>query len=610
MFIRKKTHKAAKTGKEYHSYQLIESVRTERGPRQRILLDLGCHLTITDADCKLVANRIEEIITGVQPLIPYPEHIECLASTYARKLIRKKADLAADEKHPWQTNQEEQKYYSVNLDSLEHDHCRTIGIEHIAYETFKKLKLNELLSDIGLNSRQIEIATGAIIGRLAYPSSERGTHHWLKNRSGLDELMDTDFSRLSLNALYKAGDNLIKHKQLIEAHLEATEKELFSLQDTIVLYDLTNTYFEGRAKDISLAHRGHSKEKRYDAPLVTLGLVLGESGFPIRSRILPGNISEPSTLKAVLEQLESKSNQRSVVVLDGGIATEDNLEYLRNNGYSYIVASRSKSCEVPPGIAMEVVKEKKDNVIRAALVNETHDNETYLYCHSTAREAKEASMRSLLQERFELDLKKVASSLKKKGGTKSYSKVLQRIGRLKEKHKKVAHYYAIDVKADANHLQAESITWKFDKKRLDDRFQGTYLLRVYGLDWEADRLWNTYVTLTEVEEGFRCLKTDLGLRPVFHKIDRRVEGHLFITVLAYHIMQTIMYQLRLAGMNVRWMTLRRIMSSQVRVTTSMRLQDGRQVHIRSSTNAEPEQKEIHQALGFSNRPGKIVKTFV
>jgi len=608
MFIRKKKHKDPKTGTEYHSYQLIESVRTERGPRQRILLNLGSNLTITDADSKLLANRIEEIISGIQPLMSYPEHVEHLAKTYARKLIRRKADLPAYEKSS--ATNAEPKYHSVDLDSLEHDHCRTAGIESIAYETLKQLRLDELLRNIGFSSRQVEIATSVIIGRLVYPSSERGTHHWLKHQTGLDELMDTDFSRLSLNNLYKAGDHLIKHKHLIETHLESTENELFSLEDTIILYDLTNTYFEGRAQAISLAHRGHSKENRSDAPLVTLALVLGESGFPKRSRIFSGNISEPSTLKTALEQLEFKGNKHPVVVLDGGIATEHNLEYLRNNGYSYIVASRSKSCELPTGIEMELVKEKKDNVVHAALVHETASNETHLYCHSTAREEKETSMRSLLQERFEADLTKVANALKKKGGIKSYSKVLQRVGRLKEKHKRVAHYYDIDIKADEDRLHAISITWKFDKKRLDHRFQGTYLLRAYGLDWDADRLWKTYIMLTDVEEGFRCLKTDLGLRPVFHKIDRRVGGHLFITVLAYHIMQTILYQLRLAGLNIRWITVRRIMSSQVRVTSTMRLQDGRQVHIRSTANAEPEQKEIYQILKLPNRPGHTIKTFV
>ena len=612
MFIRKKTHKNRKTGNQYFTFQLIESVRTERGPRQHILLNLGSDLSLSASDSKLLANRIEERLAGIQPLLPYPEHIERLAGIYSKQLIRKKTDksLPPSECIQPQGTDGKRTYHSVDLDSLEHEHCRSIGIEYIAYETFKKLGLKDLLSNLGFTSRQIQIATAVIVGRLVHPASERSTHYWLKNQTALDELMDTDFSRLALKSVYQAGDNLLKHKELIEEHLATTEQELFALDDTVFFYDLTNTYFGGASQNISLATRGRSKERRSDSPLVTLGLVVGSEGFPKSSKIFPGNVSEPSTLKNALQKVSSKGSKKPVVVLDAGIATEENLEYLRNNGYAYIVSSRSRSCEIPKDLKMETVKETEGNLVRAAKVSQTDKGEIYLYCESEARRKKEESMRSLLQERFEADLAKIVGALQKKGGTKNYPKVLERIGRLKEKHKRVAHYYDIDVEADANKLNAVTITWRLEKQRLKERFQGTYLLRIYGLDWGTDQLWHTYMMLTEVEEAFRCLKTDLGLRPAFHQIDRRVEAHLFITVLAYHIMQTILYQLRLGGMSVRWATIQQILSTQVRVTSNMRTEDGRQVRIRSTSIAEADQQAIYRMLNLQLRPGGRSKTFI
>jgi transposase len=338
--------------------------------------------------------------------------------------------------------------------------------------------------------------------------------------------------------------------------------------------------------------------------------VLNPEGFPRKSRILPGNIAEPKTLKESLNQLHGEQDNLPIIVLDAGIATSENLEYLREQGYKYIVASRRRSCEIPVEMNLETIKKDHKNTVKVAQKTDDETGEVLVYCHSESRMMKEKGIRSLKQQRFEEDLQVAVKALAKKGGTKSYSKVLERIGRLKERHSSVARHYKIEVKSDETRSKAIDISWEINEKSLDNRFQGAYVLKAFGLDWTSKEFWNTYVMLTRVEEGFRCLKSELGLRPIFHQINRRVEGHLFITVIAYHIMQTVLYQLQLSGIEVRWKTLRQIMATQVRVTTGMQAKDGRQLRVRSSTTAEPFQKEIYHALGINPRAGKTIKSFV
>lgn len=600
MFIRKKTKKDQLTKKEYYTYQLVESIRTERGPRQKILLSIGVQIELSDQDRKFLAKRIDELISGIQTLIPYPEHIESLAQTFARQLIGKQSI-------PQKEASSTPDYETVDLNSLSHENARSVGIEHIAWETFKKLGLDKNLAALGLSSRQVEIAAGSIIGRLVHPSSERSTHFWLKNLSSLDELMGTSFGLLSTQKLYQISDTLLHHKNNIEEHLELVEKDLFSLDHTIALYDLTNTYFEGATHQNGKAKRGRSKEKRSDCPLVTLGLVLTPQGFPRKSHIFEGNVSEPKTLQEMIEHLQTPSHKKPVIVLDAGIATKKNLEWLREEQYPYIVSSR-KNEEIPSDLEYEIIREQGESIVKASLMKEEDTGELKLICHSTAREKKELSMKHFFQERFEEKLQNLSDGLTKKGCTKSYEKVLEKIGRLKQKYSTVARFYQIEVKQKEKN--ASSIQWECNVESLKDRYGGNYVLRSFGLDWTAKRLWKTYIMLTKVEEGFRCLKSELGLRPIYHQKESRVDGHLFITLLAYHLMQSVLYELSKNEIHMRWETLKLIMSNHSRVTTKVRNNQGQTIHIRSSTTATPLQQKIYQALNISNCPGRKLKTVV
>ena len=348
MFIRTvyKKNKAGTT--KYECQQLVESIRTEKGVRQKLLLSLG-RLHLAKEKWPGLIKRMQAIIQGQQSLIKAEPEIEELAQTFARQFIEKHSiDI--------QTN----RFETVDIHSLQNHRVRRIGGEYLGTPFFKKLHLHKCLKECGLTKRQIEIAKLLIIGRLVHPGSERHLHRWAQHLSGLDELIGTDFTHLSLNSLYKVSDLLYDHKDEIEAHLRVRENDLFSLNETIILYDLTNTCFEGQAASNPKAQFGRSKEKRSDCRLLTLGLVIDSKGFPKTSQLFSGNQSEPETLLDMVNALCKKDptdNQKPTVVIDAGIATENNLKELKEH-YHYIAVSRKK-IEPPDSDDFIVIKETK-----------------------------------------------------------------------------------------------------------------------------------------------------------------------------------------------------------------------------------------------------------
>ena len=618
MFIREVKKKNQGYNKEFIYHRLMESYRTERGPRQRTILDLG-KLELPKEQWKLLADRIEAQITKQHSLLPVDEEIENLATHYANLIIQKRIVLYAGDDKPT----EKPDYETIDLKSISHSHIRTIGAEYVGLSTFRKLGLETFFKRFGLGKNLCDLAALSIVGKLVHPASERSTREWARNLSGLDVLLNTDFTHLSNNALYRISDLLISHKAQIEKHLRITERNLFSLKEKIILYDLTNTYFEGDAKSNPKAKRGRSKEKRYDRPLVTLGFILDEMGFPKASKIFAGNASEPKTLLEMIEKLQgekiekpdkaklkegiNKSKKDITVVVDAGIATQENLDLLKFEGYDYICVARNQPIDPAKDKIKDdnfiTIKQDKTNKVEAQLIRK--DGESILYCKSYLKGKKEEAMRTQFQKRFEKGLTEVAAALSKKGGTKTYDKVMLRIGRLKEKYASIAHYYEIKVDRKDGIVPPGGIAWEFEKKeKAQEKFSGTYFLRTSRTDLNEQEIWHLYVMLTNVEDAFRYLKDELGLRPVFHRIESRVDAHLFITVLAYHLLISIQTQLERHGIYMRWWHVRKLLSSHACVTTSMTNQKGEQIHIRQSSDPEPFHRSIYNALGLSHSPIK------
>jgi transposase len=605
MYIRRTSVKSRRTGEPYYTYRLVESVRIDGRVRQRTLLNLGRHFDVPREQWAPLAQRIEQLVGGQGALLPMELDAkwEGAAQHYSARVIRAKARI--DEgKSP-----SESDYQAVDINSLDMVRPRSVAIEHVCLETLRKLGLDSKLDQLGFNGPQQAAAIGTIIGRMTAPGSELFTRDWLVEQSALGELIDYDFGSMNLQQLYRISDRLLQHKSALEDFLYRRECTLFECDEVITLYDLTNTYFEGSARGNANAALGHSKEKRSDCPLVTLALVLDGSGFPKRSEVLEGNASEPKTLAKMVGKLTTRdSTPAPTVVLDAGIATEENIAWLAGNGYRYVVVSRRRHRQFDEDRAVWIKNDGDQRIQAQRIVNAT-TGEIELYCHSSQREEKEKGIGELFAKRFEDAVEKLAAGLHKKGTVKRYDKVLERIGRLKQRYARAARYYDIGVEQDTSTGKAVSIRWKRNRT-VDDTLPGVYCLRTNHDDWNEATVWHTYTMLTDLEAVFRSLKSELGLRPVFHHKTDRVSGHLFISVLAYHLVHTIRLQLKVCGIHWSWEGIRRQLEGQDRVTVELKRDDGKMVHVRKATRPEPRQQVIYDALGISDRPGKTEKTVI
>lgn len=704
MFIRKTvTQKYLPNGKAYTTYRLVQQYRNVSGvSKQETLLNLGSEFSVEESNWRLLCDRIEQLqVDNALFELELPANLEqearrihkILSTRNSKKSLAKIVPISRDQ---------DKDYQVVDVNSIRENEVRYIGPEYLSYMGALQLGLPELLIKVGLNNKQANLALASIISRLIVPGSERKAHRYLTRESALDEIIGTEFSTLELQQLYFASDWLLNHKDELEQALYTREKELFNLEEVITLFDITNTYFEGHPNHSGVAP-GRSKEKRSDCGLISLGLLLDGSGFPKKSQILPGNISEPSTLQEMLSTLDSKSG--TTVIMDAGIATKDNIEYLQQEGYNYIVVKRDAELVMPENDTM-VVKDTAKNTVTVSVVTKA-DKQVELYCHSSAKEAKAVAFTDKMALRFEEELSKLANNLPacdlytdyseyshelssaviladgrvftnqatapitlliksdntptdseftldeeltqllqqdseglklcaaysgqskphaklqsklrklfqnrvqktKPTATREHEKIAIRVGKLKQLYKSVAHLYAIEISTDNTKHYARGIIWVKDLVKTEHKQAGIYCLSSNRTDLSAEQLWKTYTMLTEVESAFRSLKSELGMRPVYHQKEHRIDGHIFISILAYHVMHAIRYQLKNAGINNSWDGLREIMALQIRSTTTLDLQDGGIIRMRKTSRATPEQAEIYRALGINANPCGLVKKF-
>jgi transposase len=274
------------------------------------------------------------------------------------------------------------------------------------------------------------------------------------------------------------------------------------------------------------------------------------------------------------------------------------------------VVSRERSRQFDPDQAINTLTASNETVRLQRVMNDD-STEVRLYCHSSGREAKETAIATRFVTSFETGLAKLAAGLSKPRAQKKLADIQQRIGRLKEKSHGVSQHYDIVVTPGETGNQAASITWtKTPVEGSMLTHPGIYCLRSNEITWDAEKLWHTYTMLTDLEAVFRGLKSELGLRPVFHHREDRTEGHLFITVLAYQLVQTIRRKLEAAGETMSWTRLREILSVQRRITATFQQRDGHTMHVRKATVAEPALRRIYDALGIDASPGGLQKLMV
>ena len=595
MFIRQTKTSNAASGEAYTTFRLVASERIGGKVRQRTLLNLGSSFSLAREHWPELCNRIEQILSGQLSLMTATAEIEPLAQRYAARLSGQQVEVITSETD----------FQEVDVNSLELLRPRSIGVEQVGQAALEWLDFSHILATVGLNGAQQAAAIGSVIGRMAAPGSELATWHWLRERSGLGELLDVDFEAMPLMRLYRTSDLLVKHRHTIEEMLFHRIDTLFSLPATVTLYDLTNTYFEGEMAANSKARRGHSKEKRSDCPLVTLGLILDGSGFIRRSRMFAGNVAEGTTLAGMLDGLDAPAS--ALVIMDRGIATEGNIAWLVAHHYRYLVVSRERARHFDADAAVATTSACGQTIRLQRVVN-ADATEARLYCHSEERQEKEMAIAQRFVDRFEQGLAKIAAGLDRPHTTKDRDKLLLRIGRLIATSHGIGQHYRIDLIPDATGTKAIGLTWE----RLPTAagmltHPGVYCLRTNELSWDEARLWQTYTMLTDLEAVFRSLKSELGLRPIYHHKEDRAEGHLFITVLAYQAVQAVRRQLKAHGINESWASLRATLAVQQRVTATFSQRDGRTLHVRKATVPEPALQKIYDALRLPLTPGGVKK---
>jgi Transposase DDE domain len=612
MFIRRARTRNKATGEAYFSHRLVTSQRTGKQVRQLTLLNLGRHFDLPPPDWPRLCARIEALL-GAQPgLLAEAKPIEILAQRYAARLMADRPAVREAGPRPdpscshgpdAATPSPPADFAEVDTASLQLTRPRSVGVEAVGVAAIGWIGLTPILQNLGFNGVQRAAVAASLIGRMAAPGSELATWQWVRGRSALGELLDTDFEAMPLVRLYRVSDLLLRHRDAIEAALFARIRDLFTLPTTVTLYDLTNTYFEGTAAENPQAARGRSKEKRTDCPLVTLGMVLDSSGFVRRSKMFPGNVAEGSTLQDMLKGLDAPKG--ALVIMDAGIAAETNLAWLRDQGYRYLAVSRERARQFDPDQATEVLTKSQETVQLQRTLSKD-GAEVRLYCHSAGRETKETAISARFVKSFEAGLTKLAEGLAKPRTQKTIAAIQQRIGRLKEKSRGIGQHFAVI--PDDTGLNATAITWRqtpLDGSKLTH--PGVYCLRSNETACDDATLWRTYTMLTDLEAVFRGLKSDLGLRPVFHHTEGRAEAHLFITVLAYQLVQTIRRKLAAKGEHLSWSGLRAVLAVQQRVTATFRQRDGRTLHVRKATVAEPELRQIYDALQIDPAPGGVRK---
>ena len=427
MFIRRTQTRRAKDGSTYITHRLVRSERRAGKVRQRTLLNLGRHFEIERESWPRLCGRVEDLLDGRSGLFDdVPAPVETEAQRIAALLLARGAAGASGEASDGPADS-----VAIHPDSMALARPRSVGVEQVGLWALEQVGLMPLLEELGVNGALRAAAAGLIVGRLAHPGSERETHRWLARDSGLGELLGVDYEAMGAMRLYRASDALVKHREAIEARLYDRAMDLFGLSATVTLFDLTNTYFEGDADKQPLARRGHSKEKRSDRPLVTLGLVLDGSGFVRRSRVFAGNVREHTTLRGMLEGLGAPAD--ALVVMDRGIAAEAQIAWLRESGYRYLVVGRQRKREFDAEAAESVTTASGHTLhLDRRVCGDT--GEVRLNCHSEERAEKERAMVGRLCERYEAALTKLSDGLSKPRARRKPEQINERVGRLKAKH--------------------------------------------------------------------------------------------------------------------------------------------------------------------------------
>lgn len=515
------------------------------------------------------------------------------------------------DKKEQKARKESERY--IDLATAEHTDARNVGAEWLCKQTIDKLGLEEFLRDQGWSNHSIHTALSALIIRTVYAVSERSSYYYLRDNSAAAELYtgSQDWTP-GINALYKVTDKLYELKEKIERHLCNVTDNLFNIDNKLMLFDLTNFYFEGSKRESKKAQFGRSKEKRSDCKLLVLALCINKEGFIRYSSILEGNTADPKSLPDMIDTLADRNpvqKEKTLIVMDAGIATGENLNLIKAKGYNYLCVSRTKLKDytLSEDHKSVMVKDARKQTITLNKVH-TEGEDYYLEITSPSKAMTESSMNKLWRERFETELKKINDGIAKKGGTKLYEKVVERTGRAIQKYPSIARYYAIDyIRNEEKPKEMLRVDWKLKDLSAIESGHGVYFLRTNVETLDERTTWDYYNLIREIECTNRQLKTDLNLRPIYHQTDDRSDAHLFFGLLAYWVVNTIRCQLKREGESCYWTEIVRRVSTQKLVTTEGRNPLGDIVQMRQCSNPSKQATAIYDKLKLKYAPFRKIK---
>lgn len=655
MFFREKSSKQAKRP----TLQLVENYRDGKNIKQHIVTSLGVGFPIAPQLRQYVADAVQHKLLGQQVLFENAE-----ISDIADRIVKK---IATEGR--WQTAKrlpsgakpkadESSETAEVYIDQVEHSYDRILGPVLIGHTFWQRLGFEETLRQCHFNNQQIKTAEVSVLDRLIAQDSEHSIPSWIKT-AAVEELIDKSAEAWGDDRFYRVSDLLLKHQQQIEQQLYQRERDLFNLDNSIYLYDLTNTYFEGLCQNNPKAQfNKNQKEKRTDCRQIVIALVLNQDGFVRRHHVFEGNMSDVKSLAHILDKLtiDFQGEAMPTIIMDRGVVCDENMDLLNSKGLNYIVAARSNEEKHVIDDFMDAdfksLRDDKNNPIAVFLKQE--ENETYLLCKSRMKQAKEQSMRNQAETRLDQDLAKLEKLIQT--GQRTDPRAVERsIGRINERHARVAHYYSIEytpfsfdyqiwqqadggiatrlltslkklkAKADQykiSHVKLQSELEKLSQKYPEDYLKvsltvnapvfdaapvdekrreltsldGNYLIKTNREDLSDSELWNMYTMLTRVEAAFRNLKTDLKLQPNYHQLEVRVEGHVFITILAYHLLHAIEQTLRQQGCSSCWATIKRVVTTHTYSSIILPTTDGSVIHLRKPGRPEAVHEAIYRKL--------------
>lgn len=544
MFIRQYT--CVENGKRQAYWALVESYRTVRGPRQRVVAWLGK----LDEAGRLGMRRAAETASKESP---------------PRTETESQRSLFEEE-----TPQPEPRWVEVNAAGVRVENCRQFGGPWLALELIRRLQLDEFLQRALPEGReQVAWSLSAlilVIARLLEPASELHTAEQWYPKTALPELLGVPVDRVDDNRLYRALDELLPHKDELQVHLKQRMGDLFALEYDILLYDVTSTFFEGAA-DFPMAQRGYSRDQRSDCKQVCIGLVVSRCGMPLGYEVFPGNTADVSTVEQIVTLMErryGKSNR--IWVMDRGMVSEKNLALLRKEGRRYLVGTPKallKKYEqelltddwrrIRDGIEVKLLSVPPDEDDDEPSDGRTEDGgsgtvseELFILCRSSDRVNKDEAIVRRFEQKIEERLRAMATRCGKQ--KRAVQKVEREVGRMLGKNTRAARLFEVTVSAGED--GSAQLTWKKLAALRDwtTLSAGCYLLRTNVLDWTDEELWKTYMQLTEAEAAFRIHKTDLSLRPIWHQKQERVLAHILVCFLGYVLWKTLGQLCRQAGL--------------------------------------------------------------